>query len=101
MKQEIIQIKWASHCTNSNWLNEADQVKIKILDNISIGFLVCEDKDSITLKQTTCFNGNAQNFITIPKCSIKTQYKFVEIPSDIDATMIGRWAERGEAQDDN
>lgn len=78
VNKEIVIIEWVDSVRASDWTYVED-VDEKPMDCISVGFLVEETNDSVTIAQNYGIKPEQVcNTMTIPKCSIKSIRKIDE-----------------------
>ena len=71
-KLPVVYLEWLDSCTNYGWRNPEEGHLSKIR---SIGFLVKEDKHSLTITTSASLNGQAVDQITIPKVVVSKRKK--------------------------
>ena len=78
VKKDIVIIEWVDSVRASDWTYVED-VDEKPMDCISVGFLLKETEDSVTIAQNYGLKPEQVcNIMTIPKCSIKNIRKIKE-----------------------
>ena len=66
-----IQVTWIDSCAPLDiWRDVPDASKIRCVKMMTLGYLLREDKESISVVNTAGENGQVGGLIVIPKCSI-------------------------------
>lgn len=68
-KFKKIEVHWVDSHGSGGWRYIPD-IKTPQLDCYSMGFLIKEDKDSITMSASYSANDSSFDMLTIPKCAI-------------------------------
>ena len=70
----LYKIDWKDACSNTSW-RALDECRLNLLVVHSVGWLVGENKEVISLAQQLSANGTAADTINIPKSCIVNKYK--------------------------
>lgn len=69
--KKIVRVDWVDSCARSGWTEKKDCIDDNSMIQHSVGFLVNEDKDKITLSSCIQYNeAHVRAPITIPKSAI-------------------------------
>ena len=68
---EIVDIVWVDSCSYEGWVSKDTFVDLDVKCR-TLGFVVAEDDNSITIAASLSFAGNSNSPIRIPKCAIKS-----------------------------
>ena len=78
MKNKIVKIEWVDSARSFDW-SLLEEIDNKPVNCISVGFLIENTKEHITIAQNYGFKPEQVcNLITIPKCSVKNIKKLKE-----------------------
>lgn len=67
----IVLVEWVDSAFAQGWMNKQLAKEHEISRIVSVGILLCENQERITVMQSISNKDDAGDGITIPKCSIK------------------------------
>lgn len=69
-KHSLAILTWLDSCTNIGWHSISDVSNFRTSEVTSVGWIIREDKHSLTISTSITENGNAADALTIPKAAI-------------------------------
>lgn len=70
-KPPIVEIKWIDCCTVSGWFTLQEAEDTKLMECISIGYIIAKNDEAVIIAQTIADQGDVGDITCIPTVSIQ------------------------------